>query len=402
MFGFLLSGRGALLGIGVVLAFVVLLWGQQRENRALRCRFGQEYNVYNSRQKLIDALAVVTVRKTKPIALWSDGDGLYGRMLEKDGKAYGKAHRIDSRCRGGIDASIDKAMVYLACLRLSSSTGEVQESEVDIEQLNGSIVLYILDENLSVLSKQKVGEAGALSEGVSLAVNPHGVRIVWHDNNGLGQSVWLAEIEGGKVAPPRVISRNKGLPGAPFILQDGEETQIVWAETWVEGEVLRGEIVLSDGRSAPYSLIDVHYHAPVPQLVQLASETILGFRDQRKVDEPPGIYVARLGNDNRIVGELVRIARADTVESPSLSACFDGVVSAAPRTYGHDRMVGVNWFDASLSKLGGEQQFCEDTREFSLATSLCIDSRALILIAERGSSTQQYTSIRSATFWCSL
>jgi hypothetical protein len=402
MFAFRLSGRGALFGAGVVLATIVLLLGQQRENRALRCRFGQEYRIFNSRQKLIDALAVVAVEGEKPIAFWSDAGGLYGRMLDRDGKGFGRALRIDSRCRGGLDAVADKATVYLACLRRSNPTGEARQPEVDRGQPSGFIALYILDENLEVQSNRKVGEAGALSKGVSLTVNRHGVRVVWHDGTLSGQSVWLAEINGGRLAPPRVISRNKGLAGAPSILRDSEENKIVWAETWVEGEDLEGEIMLSDGKSAPYSLVDVHYHAAVPQLVRLGGETILGFRDQRKPSEPPGIYVARLGDDNRIVGELVRIARADTEEPPSLSACFKGVVSATPRTYGHDRMVGVNWFDASLSKLGGEQQFCEDTREFSLATSLCIDSRALILIAERGSSTQEYTSIRSASFWCSL
>jgi len=396
------SGRGALLGVGVVLAAIVLLVGRQRENRALRCRFGQEHRIFNSKQKLIDSVAVAAVKKEKPLAFWSDADGLYGRMLDKNGKAFDRALRIDSRCRGGIDAVADEKTIYLACLRHSSSADQGQQTDVAIDQSKDLIELYVLDKNLRVRSKRKIGEAGVLSKGVSLAVNQNGVRVVWHDNNGSGQSVWLAEIKDGQVTPPRVISRNKGLAGAPSILRDSKENRIVWAETWVEGEELQGEILLSDGKGAPYSLVDVHYHAAVPQLVQLAGETILGFRDQRDLSEPPGIYVARLGDDNRVVGEIVRIARADTVEPPSLSTCFNGVVSAAPRTYGHDRMVGVNWFDASLSKLGGEQQFCEDTREFSLAASICIDSRALILIAERGSSTQEYTSIRSATFWCSL
>ncbi len=402
MFGFLLSGRGALLGAGVVLAAVVLLLGQHRENRALRCRFGQEYRIFNSRQKLIDAVEVVAPEGEKPIAFWSDASGLFGRLLDRDGKAFGRAFRIDSRCRGGLDAVVDKATIYLACLRRSNPAGDAHQSDVDSEQPNGFVALYAFDRNLEVESNRRVGEAGALSRGVSVAVNRHGVRVVWHDGSRLGQSVRFTEIKDGQVMPPRVISRNKGLAGAPFILRDSEEDKIVWAETWVEGEDLEGEIMLSDGKSAPYSLVDVHYHAAVPQLVQLSGETVLGFRDQRKPSDPPGIYVARLGDDDRIVGELVRIARADTEEPPSLSACFEGVVAAAPRTYGHDRMVGVNWFDASLSKLGGEQQFCEDTREFSLASSICIDSRALILIAERGSSTQEYTSIRSATFWCSL
>lgn len=402
MFAYLLSGRGALLGTGIALAAIVFLLGQQRDNRALRCRFGPEHRVFDSRQKLFDAVAVVAVRDKKSIAFWSDADGLYSRTLNKNGKVVGRALRIDSRCRGGIAAVADNAMVYLACLRHSDSAGEARQLDVDSEHPSGFIAFYILDENLEIKSNLTVGEAGALSKGVSLAVNRKGACVVWHDGTPSVQSVWLAEIKGGSVTTPRVISRNKGLAGAPSVLRVGEKNKVVWAETWVEGEDLEGEIMLSDGMSAPYSLIAVHYHAAVPQLVQLGTETVLAFRDQRKPSEPPGIYVVRLGDDDRIVGELVRIARADTEESPSFSACFDGVVSAAPRTYGHDRMVGVNWFDASLSKLGGEQQFCEDTREFSLAASVCVDSRALILIAERGSSTQEYTSIRSATFWCSL
>jgi hypothetical protein len=402
MFRFFPPGRKSLLFIGIVLALLVLALGKQRENKLLHCRFGQEYHIANSEKKLIDAIAIASVPSNHPTAFWSDASGLYGRLLTKNAAALGEPIRIDSRCRGGIDAVANKETVLLACLRRPDDDKSSDQPNSDVGSQNGFVTLYSLNNKLETQRVIRFGEAGTMSKGIGVAVEQDRMRVVWHDGSISGQSVWLAEIKNTKVETQRIISRNKGLAGAPFILQDGERTEIVWAETWVESNDLRGEILLSDGKSAAYALADVHYHSSMPQLIKLAGETILAYRDQRSPSEPPGVFVARLGNDERITGDVVRIARADTEERPSLSSCFNGVVAAAPRTYGRDRMVGVNWFDASLSKLGGEQQFCEDSREFSMAASVCVDSRALLLIGERGSSTQQYTTIRGVTFWCAI
>ncbi|MBN1656351.1 MAG: hypothetical protein JXA30_21455 [Deltaproteobacteria bacterium] len=399
---FLLSSRKVLLLFGLALAALVLIFGKQREGRALRCRFGPEYRVFNSRNKLIDAIALVAFRKEQAVAFWSDADGLYGRRLDENGEALGRAIPIDSRCRGGIDAVADARAIYLACLRRSNQDANTDAREVDFESRAGSVTVYGFSSELDMKWARIVGSAGPMSKGVGISLDRQGLLLAWHDGSRSEQSVWFVRLDASRGVTPRVISRNKGLAGAPSIFQGGGEPKIVWAETWVHKDELEGEIMLSDGRSSPYALIDVHYHAATPRLLELNGELILAYRDQRTREETPGIYAARLGKDERIVGEPVRIARADTEERPSLSSCFNGVVTAAPRTYGHDRMVGVNWFDASLSKLGGEQQFCEDTREFSLAASACMGSRALLLIGERGSSTQEYTAIRSATFWCSL
>jgi hypothetical protein len=384
------SGRALWLALGCALAAVVLMSGLSLEE-PLRCRFGREFPVVRSRGKLIDALAL-TARPDRAIAFWSDVDGLYARSLKRNGEPSGAPVRLGERCRGGIDAlSVEKETV-LACLR-RPAWGEPSQLE--------AVMLYVLADTLEVKRLFHFGNSGSVSDGIGIAEQRGRIRVVWHDGSPAAHQVWLSEIDTRTrdTPVPRAISNPARLAVAPSV-DTGKQGWIVWTESWMEEDRTRSRIVLYDGRGAPRAVIPVGQADAAPRILKIGGRTVLAYRDQPDADRKAGLYLLRMGADGRPAGDSVRVARADARGRPSLSPCFGGAVLATPRTYGSSMFVGVNWIDADLSKPHGEQHFCEVSRELSLSASVCVGSHSILLMAEKGASTQEHTKIHGVTFDC--
>jgi hypothetical protein len=256
-----------------------------------------------------------------------------------------------------------------------------------------------LNDDLAIDGSVGFPGAGSMSRGVSLASRAGRTRVAWHDGSPDRQQVWLAEISAGQAAPPRVVSDPLHLAGAPCLAPGGGE-RVVWAETWMQGEQLRGELTLYDGKGAPQGLLPVSYARADPSIVAVGGRRLLAYRQRGKSGGRAGLYLAWLGADGRVLGEPARVARADADARPAVCGCLGGLVVAAPRTYGASQFIGVNLIDLSFNKRGGEQHFYDVSREMSLAAAACAGRSALLLLAEQGASTQQDTRVRSVAFRC--
>jgi hypothetical protein len=62
--------------------------------------------------------------------------------------------------------------------------------------------------------------------------------------------------------------------------------------------------------------------------------------------------------------------------------------------------VGVVQVDPDLQTFSLEQQFYEDSHEFSQVAATCLDTRLLLLIAERGRLGGGRAALRSVGFSC--
>lgn len=393
------SKRCYLLLLGILSAILVLLVAGKSEQEALHCRFGLEHRVINTEKKLFDAIDLV-VYQGNPVTFWSDASGLYGRLLKSNGMLLGPVVSIGPRCKGGIDTSISDTSIYLACLRHSRSS-YTDSQMMGTGPWGDAITVYQLNHRLEVQWTGRFGQPSPMGKGISIAVRQDMIWVAWHAGFPSGNSVWMTEIINRQENVPRIVSNSNRSAGAPFISVDETGIQMVWEESWVETDNLHGEIMFYNGRRAPFPIQAITYHAAMPQLLKMGKKTLLAYQDQPNINRTVGLYFGRLGSDGQVIGEVRRVARADTEERPSIDTCADGIVTASPRTYGQDRLIGVNWFDMSFSRISGEQQFCEDAREFSIAKAVCTGSKALLLVGERGSSTQKYTTVRSVTFWCS-
>ncbi len=432
--------------LGCVLAALLLLVGLEGPAEP-RCSFGPDRVVAASRGKRIDAIALCSDGQG-PVAFWSDIEGLFARRLDAEGRPTASAVRLGPRCQGGIDARAGQSGFVVACLRRPSwqepvddapdggdgfgmggaAVGDGESASAVVAGLapargNGGgiggggkplpygpavgtegsaagVTVYTVTDRLVPSELARFQGAGTMSRGVSLGEVGGRLRVAWHDGSPDRQQVWLVEMgDGSKDAPPRVISDPLRLAGAPQ-LAPGDQGWVVWAETWMQAERTRGQVTLYDGRGAPRSLLDVSYPNADPRIIEVEGRRLLTYRQRRKSVGRAGLYLAWMDEDGRVLGEPVRVARADADAPPAVDPCLGGLVVAAPRTYGASQFVGVNLLERSFDKRGGEQHFYDVSREMSLAAAACPGAGSLLLVAEQGASSQKDTRVRSINFGC--
>jgi hypothetical protein len=159
-------------------------------------------------------------------------------------------------------------------------------------------------------------------------------------------------------------------------------------------------LAVTERGAVPHTVLESKDADPSPRLVSVSDGLMLAFRDKRETGRKTGLYMARVAEDGRLLGRVVRAGRADGRATPVLEPCLGGVVSATPRTFAGDYFVGVLRADPELRRLSAEQQFYEDSREFDRVAVHCGRDQALLLIAERGRLLKGNAALRSTTFRC--
>ena len=409
--------------LGCVLAALLLLFGLDGQVEP-RCSFGPDRVVAASRGKRIDAVALCFDHEG-PVAFWSDIDGLFARRLDAGGRPTASAIRLAARCQGGIDARPGETGFVVACLRRpfwqqpaleASADGGIETGYADadarsarsrarisdpteLNERSGGVEVSTVTPRLAIASQVRFAGAGTMSRGISLGAGGGRLRVARHDGSPGRQQVWLAVIDPVERSSPRVISDPLRLARAPA-LAPGDKDWVVWAETWMQGERSRGQVTLYDGKGAPRRLLDVSYANADPRIIAVEGRRLLTYRQRRNSVDRPGLYFAWMDEDGRVLGEPVRVARADADAPPAVDPCLGGLVVAAPRTYGASQFIGVNLIELSLDKRGGEQHFYDISRKMSLAAAACPGAGSLLLAAEQGVSSQKQTRVLSIAFSC--
>jgi hypothetical protein len=376
------------LGRLVLCLSLLLAAACDRGARRRFCRLGAEHEVARTSQKQLDAIELVTIG-SNAVALWSEPGGLFARRLDGEGRPRGERVRLGARCEGGLVAAADAPDIEVACL-VHPERGKQDDP--------GGVLVLRITPALALVRSQRLGRAGALSEGVGMARGSKGLELVWHDGSPDAQRVWWASLADGE-ASAQVMSQNDRLASAPAITALSGVTVMAWAENWLRGDDLVSRIVYWDHRAAPKTLIRNVHVAASPQLLALGDQLVLGFRD-RRAGAKTGLYLARIADRGAQEAEAVRVGRADGVGRPALTPCMDGVIAATPRTYGGDYFVGINWLDRALQRARGEQQFYEDAHAFTQVAGACLGSRAVLLIAEFPQLHRASAALRAVPYTC--
>jgi len=108
----------------------------------------------------------------------------------------------------------------------------------------------------------------------------------------------------------------------------------------------------------------------------------VAFRDDRDYDGTPEYYFAALAPSGALRGEPARISRADGSEGPRLAAVGSFVLGVQVRSFGGSLLVGMNRFDTSGRKRGGEFQIYADKSDFTRADVAPGDGRVLLVYGE--------------------
>jgi hypothetical protein len=346
--------------------------------------------VFRSEGNLFDDVALVKTDEG-PLAVFSDATGLYTRALDPYGLPRRRAERVGERCDAGLDAAISGKALWLACARRAQAGAGV-----------GAVsVLTAPDTHSPLAERQHFAPVGGESHGVALAVYAGRARVAWQDAALGGAQLRYAET--GSVLT-FVLSDADWFASTPRLSATDSQLIALWDESQQRGEDFESRIRTFDlsgtSRSGTgMTVMDAHDASPGPAMViDPKGGSWLAFRDRRKGRRKTGLYLARLFGGR--TSEVVRVGRADGVGRPTLTACLSGLVAATPRTFAGDYFVGVVQVDPDLQAFSLEQQFYEDSHEFSQVAASCLDARLLLLIAERGRLGGGRAALRSVGFSC--
>ena len=355
-------------------------------NAGKRCHFGSDHAVFRSETGQFDDVALVKTA-TGPIAFFSDSTGMYARAIDEQGLPRQRAERLADRCDAGLAAALSGKDVWIACSRRAHS-GDV-----------GSVAVYSFTGALTM--RQRFAPVGGDSEGVALAVSAGRVHLAWQDAALGGARLRYAEASSPIT---NVISDPDWVASTPRLSASDAQLIAVWDESQEHGSEYESRVRMLDlsGRArtgTATTVVEAHDASPSPaMLVDPRGGSWLAFRDRRKGRRKTGLYLAHLFGSR--ASEVVRVGRADGVGRPTLTACLSGLVAATPRTFAGDYFVGVVQVDPDLQTFSLEQQFYEDSHEFSQVAATCLDSRLLLLIAERGRLGGGRAALRSVGFSC--
>lgn len=352
-----------------------------------RCHFGSDHSVFSSSTPQFDDVALVQL-SSNPLAVFSEASGLFIRELDAYGMPRQRAERLADRCDAGLAAVVSGAELWVACGRRPTGAGT-----------HGAVTLYRRRTTVEVL--RRFGPLGAESHGVSLAVQGERAVVVWQDAAVGGAQLWY-----GDTSRPdaRVLSDPEWFASTPQVVVSGAQMLAIWDETQehtgsfesrIRMQVLSGSVYAAGAKT----VAEGHDASPSPAVAAEARGMWLAFRDRRREHRKAGLYLSRLDGAGRRTAEA-RIGRADGVGRPTLTSCLSGLVAATPRTFAGDYFVGVVHAPYDLGAISLEQQFYEDSHEFSQVAAACLGARALLLIAERGRPGDGGASLRSVGFAC--
>ena len=371
------------------LAFAFCWVGGACDTPGKRCRFGSDHAVFRSEAGLFDDVALVRTEQGA-LAIFSDTSGLYIRALDEYGLPRRRAERVAERCDAGVAAAVGGKQLWLACARRATNEGV------------GSVTVYAdTDTSGALTERQHFTPVGRESHGVALALQGGRARVAWQDAALGGARLRYAET--GSVLT-YVLSDGDWFAATPQLAAQDAQLVAVWDESQQHGDTYESRIRMLDlsGKSRTGTGIDIltaHDASPGPAIVlDPRGGSWLAFRDRKKGRRKTGLYLARLFGGK--AGEVVRVGRADGVGRPTLTACLSGLVAATPRTFAGDYFVGVVQVDPTLRAFSLEQQFYEDSHEFSQVAASCLDARLLLLIAERGRLGGGRAALRTVSFHC--
>jgi hypothetical protein len=346
--------------------------------------------VFRSEGASFDDVVLVNTAQG-PLAILSDTTGLYLRALDEYGLPRRRAQRVGERCDGGLDAAVSGEELWLACARRAHAQGEV-----------GSVSVYTAaGADGPLTERQHFAPVGGESHGVALSVRAGRASVAWQDAALGGAQLRYAET--GSVLT-YVFSDSDWFASTPQLVAADSQLMALWSESHERGDEYESRIRMLDlsGRSrtgAAVTVMEAHDASPGPAMViDPKGGSWLAFRDRRSGRRKTGLYLARLSGGR--TSEVVRVGRADGVGQPTLTACLSGLVAATPRTFAGDYFVGVVQVDPDLQAFSLEQQFYEDSHEFSQVAATCLDERLLLLIAERGRLGGGRAALRSVGFSC--
>jgi len=306
-------------------------------------------------------------------ALWSRPEGSFIRALSNSGDPAGAVIRWGPSCPGGMDA-LDGSPLVVACATSGSSA----------QAKAGRLLVFRLNHGERESRSYAVATLDGHGEGVSIAQYQSSYVVAWHTaSEGRGEawrSVLTPDLQ--TATPPVRLSSARVSAGPPEVFAHNGDLFVTWAESWLRSGRNAGHVVVQRNEEMPQTVANTRFGFPRPQLLNDSEGLIVAFRDQRRPYPQAGLYLGRINNQLRPLGDPRRSGRADGRGSPSIQRCGETLFTASPRTWAEDHIIGIGLLTPEFRPITPERQVYEDEHRFNDVTAICEGDDLLVLAAE--------------------
>ncbi|MDB4976543.1 MAG: hypothetical protein JWN48_4884 [Myxococcaceae bacterium] len=279
--------------------------------------------------------------------------------------------------------------MYVACSR----------TLVDPENADTEVVLYRLDSALQANVLASVGRAGRDGHGVALSATQSAIYVAFHDGSIGEHAIVLATVENDAVRTLR-LSHVGQVASEPALLAEGGHVYVTYSELELTRDGAPASTVWLSRDGEPARLIArTATYSPTPKLTRDAASLVLSYRDRHRGTRSE-LYVVRLDDHGKRVGEPRGVGRANTDGEPSVFGCGELTTALLPREYGGERFVGINALDRELSSVGAGHQLYATGREFVQASGTCLGNGWLLFAADRAAPGKPGSEAVSMHFSC--
>ncbi len=387
----------------IAIAFVGLLMGItgcRRTYGRQACRIENEV-VLGSTGRVPLSVAIEAGPKENFFAAWSADNATFVAKLKPNGNTIGAAARIERAKRWFKQTPLDNApktfwpeeeyasftSEHLGLLDAGDGKMLLTMLERPSEGRPGGAYAVLLPPDLkgnqNVL---RLGPAYEYASGIAAAPSGGGLVIAWHEGSLSVSLIRLVLLETNplRVVKEAVVPGRHALSG-PALATAGNRVLFSWYETVHEGHgPPRSRVMvaqLSDsleiGRKREIAIC--RFVEPSPALTRVGDHIGIVFRDDMDKDETPEFYYSLLDHNGVTIHPKKRISQADGLSGPSLVHTTSFLASATIRSFQRNLLVGVNRFDLTGVKQGGEFQVYADKTDF-VRVDLATNANSLLMI----------------------
>ncbi|MDJ0765123.1 MAG: hypothetical protein QNJ97_19235 [Myxococcota bacterium] len=236
-----------------------------------------------------------------------------------------------------------------------------------------------------VVSMLRIGPAGEYANRITARKIGNEVVVAWHEGALDASRILIVRLD---VAPLKVLARGsikgEGAVSHPSLAARDQTLLVGWTETSHMGTGLKSLVKVGPlSRDLRTTSITTAYSGrfldTAPVLTPVDDRFGLVFRDDADGDDTPEFYVALVEKSGSVSMSAQRISQADGWKGPGVVYREPHFISAAIRSFQRNLLIGLNRFDRSGVKLGGEFQVYADKTDF-VRVDLAVNERGVLLV----------------------
>lgn len=322
------------------------------------------------------------------LAVWSAEDATFFTFLDLAGRSTSRIYRVSvgsaSELPTWVKSGVRPAPKTFWPERARAS---VSAEDIHIVHLGDNVALMLLappsegnpgGAYVAMLNPARpdqaraypIGPAGEYATRISGVFDGKKLFAVWHDGDLASSKLRVARLDGASldVEAERTI-KGKGILASPVMVRSGGRNVLAWTETLTDGNTPKSFVNIASlsstlELSSPATVATSRFLYPSPDLAVMGEQIGVTFRDDEDGDDTPEYHFAMIKPNGTPVVKRHRISQADGFRGPSLTTHDGTFLGTTIRSFQQNLLIGINRFEPTGVKLGGEFQVYADKTDF--------------------------------------